>query len=69
MEIAGSIPVTKDYLLQFNTCTRLWLTELEYCPPDVQIKCSVRDSIWIPDFDMKTFKEGWRTYRPKTLWI
>ena len=32
------------------------LTELEQSTPVVQIKGSVRDSVWIPEFDMKHVK-------------
>ena len=35
-----------------------WLTELEQSTPVVQIKGSVRDSEWIPEFDLKHPKKA-----------
>ena len=46
----------EEYL--HNTCTQSWLTDLEQFTPGVQIKGSVRDSVWTPEFDIKHLKKA-----------
>ena len=64
LEVVGSIPTTgktnKEYLRQLNTCIRSWLKESEQSTPVVQIKGSVRDSMWTPKFNMKHLKTAER---------
>ena len=71
LEVAGSILTScknnKEYELQLNTCTLSWLTELEQSPPPVdQIKGTIRDSVWTPEFDMKHLKKD---ISAETLWL
>ena len=48
----------KEFLLSLNTCTRPRLIELEQSTFVVQIKGSVRDSVWALKFDMKHPKKA-----------
>ena len=62
LEVAGSIPTknknNNEYLLLLNSCTQSWETELEQSTTDVQIKGSLQDSMWTPEFDMKHLKKA-----------
>ena len=48
----------KEYLLSFNNCTRLWLTELEQSTSVDWIQGSVWSSVWAPEFSKKHLKKA-----------